>query len=45
MCNLQEYLKRLTPARDRRLKMRVSPTSPVYVMFGDTGPDRVAEGI
>jgi hypothetical protein len=37
MCNLQEYLKRLTPARDRRLKMRVSPTSPVYVMFGDTG--------
>jgi hypothetical protein len=37
MCNLQEYLKRLTPARDRRLKMRVTPTSPVYVMFGDTG--------
>ncbi len=37
MCNLQEYLKRLTPVRDRRLKMRVSPTSPVYVMFGDTG--------
>jgi Gram-negative bacterial TonB protein C-terminal len=37
MCNLQEYLKRLTPARDRRLKMRVTPTSPVYVMFDDTG--------
>jgi len=37
MCNLQEYLKRLTPARDRRRKMRVTPTSPVYVMFGDTG--------
>ena len=37
MCNLQEYLKRLTHARDRRLKMRVTPTSPVYVMFGDTG--------
>jgi hypothetical protein len=37
MCNLQEYLKDLTPARDRRLKMRVTPTSPVYVMFGDTG--------
>src|SRR6202021_1355988 len=37
MCSLQEYLKRLTPARDRRLKMRVTPTSPVYVMFGDTG--------
>src|ERR1700745_287909 len=37
MCNLQEYLKRLTPARDRRLKMRVTPTSSVYVMFGDTG--------
>ena len=35
MCNLQEYLKGLTPARDRRLKMRVTPTSPVYVMFGD----------
>ena len=37
MCNLQEYLKGLTPARDRRLKMRVTPTSPVYVMFGGTG--------
>src|ERR1700756_3771974 len=37
MCNLQEYLKRLTPARDRRLKIRVTPTSPVYVMFGDAG--------
>src|SRR5579862_3728029 len=37
MCNLQEYLKRLTPARDRRVKMRVTPASPVYVTFGDTG--------
>jgi len=37
MSNLQEYLKRLTPARDRRAKVRVTPTSPVYVMFGDTG--------
>ena len=37
MCNLQEYLKGLTPARDRRLKMRVTPTSPVYLMFGDSG--------
>ena len=37
MCNLQEYLKGLTPALDRRLKKRVTPTSPVYVMFGDTG--------
>jgi len=37
MCNLQEYLKGLTPARDRRSEMRVTPTSPVYVMFGDTG--------
>src|SRR5580700_10357170 len=36
MGNLEEYLKGLTPARDRRLKMRVTPTSPVYVMFGDT---------
>ena len=36
MCNLQEYLKDLTPARDRRLKTRVTPKSLVYVRFGDT---------
>jgi PilZ domain-containing protein/TonB-like protein len=36
MCNLQEYLKDLTPARDRRLKTRVTPKSLVYVSFGDT---------
>jgi len=36
MCNLQEYLNGLTPARDRRLKTRVTPKSLVYVRFGDT---------
>jgi hypothetical protein len=35
MGDLEEYLKGLTPARDRRLKMRVTPTSLVYVIFGD----------
>jgi hypothetical protein len=36
MCNLQEYLNGLTPARDRRLKTRITPKSLVYVRFGDT---------
>ena len=36
MCDLQEYLKGLTPARDRRLNMRVAPTSLVYATFGGT---------
>ena len=36
MCNLQEYLKDLTPARDRRLETRITPKSLVYVRFGDT---------
>jgi hypothetical protein len=36
MCNLQEYLKGLTPARDRRLAIRITPKSLVYVRFGDT---------
>jgi hypothetical protein len=36
VCNLQEYLNGLTPARDRRLKTRVTPKSLVYARFGDT---------